>query len=146
MTSSNVTVQWGDVDCIHQNGEIIGYSVRYKIQGNGSTKTINVAEGVATKVVIFGLTNTTSYTLEVAAVNNAGIGVYSTPITHTNGRGKSSLDLCVYRTCTGYCVNRSTQWKCRVVPCSCHQSGSIEELCYSGNAVAVLSKHTKVTG
>ena len=27
VTSSNITVQWGPVDCIHRNGDITGYSV-----------------------------------------------------------------------------------------------------------------------
>ena len=44
-------------------------------------KTLNVSGGSATEVIISGLINSTTYAIEVAAVNSAGIGEYSTPIT-----------------------------------------------------------------
>ena len=81
VTSSNITVQWGAVDCIHHNGDITGYSVRYGVQGSGSTQTSDVSGGGATNIVISGLTSSTNYTVEVAAVNSVGTGVYSGPYT-----------------------------------------------------------------
>ena len=75
MTSSTLTVQWGMVPCIHRNGEITGYSVRYS--GGGSTQTVTVVE---MEVTIQDLMPSTNYFIEVAAVNNAGIGPYSDPI------------------------------------------------------------------
>ena len=77
VTSSSITVQWGAVDCIHRNGDITGYSVRYGVQGSGSTQTVSISGGGATQTVISGLTASTTYTIEVAAVNSAGTGVYS---------------------------------------------------------------------
>ena len=77
VTSSSITVQWGAVDCIHRNGDITGYSVRYGVQGSGSTQTVNVSGGGATMRLISGLTASTQYSIEVAAVNSAGTGVYS---------------------------------------------------------------------
>ena len=77
VTSSSITVQWEAVDCIHRNGDITGYSVRYEVQGSGSTQTVSVSGGGATMTTISGLTSSTTYTIEVAAVNNAGTGVYS---------------------------------------------------------------------
>ena len=77
MTSSSITVQWGAVDCIHRNGDITGYSVRYGVQGSGSTQTESVSEGATTEATISGLTTGTNYSVEVAAVNSAGTGVYS---------------------------------------------------------------------
>ena len=79
MTSST-TVQWGAVDCIDRNGDITGYSVRYGVQGSGSTQTVSVSGSGATMTTISGLESSTSYSIEVAAVNNAGTGVYSTSI------------------------------------------------------------------
>ena len=76
VTSSNITVQWGAVDCIHHNGDITGYSVRYRVQGSGSTQTRNVS---ITEATISSLMPSTTYSIEVAAVNSAGIGVYSDP-------------------------------------------------------------------
>ena len=75
-TSSTITVQWGMVPCIQRNGEIVGYSVRYS--GGGSTDTRLVAGGAARQTTISGLTPFTDYTIEVAAVNDAGTGQYST--------------------------------------------------------------------
>ena len=80
VTSSSITVQWGAVDCIHRNGDITGYSVRYGVQGSGSTQTMRVSGGSVTEATISGLTASTTYSFEVAAVNSAGTGVYSGPI------------------------------------------------------------------
>ena len=74
--SSNIIVQWGAVDCIHRNGDITGYSVRYGEVESGSTQTVSVSGG---SVTISNLTLSTNYTIQVAAVNSAGIGVYSDP-------------------------------------------------------------------
>ena len=79
VTSSNITVQWGAVDCIHHNGDITGYSVRYGVQGSGSTQTRDVSGGDTRQTTISGLNPSTNYSIQVAAVNSAGIGVYSTP-------------------------------------------------------------------
>ena len=91
MTSSSITVQWGAVDCIHRNGDITGYSVLHGVQGSGSAQTETVRGGNTTKTTISGLAPSTSYMIEVAAVNSAGIGVYSDPLTvETSVAGKST--------------------------------------------------------
>ena len=81
VTSFSITVQWGAVDCIQRNGDITGYSVRYGVQGSGSTPTESVSGGATTEATISGLAAATSYDIEVAAVNSAGTGVYSDPLT-----------------------------------------------------------------
>ena len=77
--STSITVQWGAVDCIHRNGDITGYSVRYGVQGSGSIQTVSVSGSGATTRLISGLESSTIYSVEVAAVNSAGTGVYSDP-------------------------------------------------------------------
>ena len=77
VTSSAITIQWWAVDCIHRNGDITGYSVRYGVQGSGTTQIESVSGGGATQTTISGLTQSTTYSIEVAALNNAGTGVYS---------------------------------------------------------------------
>ena len=74
--STSITVQWGSVPCIHQNGQITGYSVRYGVEGSGSTQTVTATGNGAT---ISDLIPSTNYIVEVAAVNSAGIGDYSDP-------------------------------------------------------------------
>ena len=93
VTSSSITVQWGAVDCIHRNGDITGYSVRYGVQGSGSTQTESVSGGTATEATISGLVAGTNYSIEVAAVNSAGTGVYSDTLTVlTSGNGLARED------------------------------------------------------
>ena len=78
VTSSSITVQWGAVDCIHRNGDITGYLVRYGVVGSGSTQTKSVS-GV-TEATISGLMSSTNYSIQVAAVNSVGSGDYTDPV------------------------------------------------------------------
>ena len=80
VNSSSITVQWGPVDCIHHNGDITGYSVRYGVYGS-NTQTMSVLGGAATESTITGLKSATNYSIQVAAVTSVGIGVHSTPTT-----------------------------------------------------------------
>ena len=80
VTSSSITVQVGAVDCIHRNGDITCYTVRFGVQENGSIQTVSVSGGGSTQTIIFGLTPSTNYSIEVAAVNSVGTGVYSNVI------------------------------------------------------------------
>ena len=79
MTSSSITVQWGAVDCIHHNGDITGYSVRYGVQGSENRETVSVLGEEATNRRISGLNSSTNYIVQVAAENLAGPGMYSEP-------------------------------------------------------------------
>ena len=79
VTSSTITVQWGEVPCIHQNGEITGYSVQYGVMGSGNTQNMTVDGASTTQTTISGLNPSTTYSIEVAAVNSNGTGVYSGP-------------------------------------------------------------------
>ena len=74
--STTVTVQWGEVPCIHQNGAITGYSVQYGVEGSGSTQTL-IFTGNGAEIP--GLVTSTNYTVQVAAITSAGVGVYSDP-------------------------------------------------------------------
>ena len=80
ITSSTIILQWGPVDCIDRNGYITGYSVRYGVQGNGSTQTMSVSGGGTTETTITGLMPSTTYSIEVAAVNTINSGEYSDPL------------------------------------------------------------------
>ena len=80
------------MDCIHRNGDIKGYSVRYGVYGSlVHSKNYTIITGRYSGGVyeISGLTPSTTYTIEVAAVNSAGTGVYSDPLTvSTPDRGE----------------------------------------------------------
>ena len=83
MTSSSITVQWGAVPCIHRNGDITGYSVQYGMVGSESTQNMSVSGDNAT---ISNLAPSTKYIVQIAAMNDAGTGEYSDPVT-TNTDG-----------------------------------------------------------
>ena len=76
-SSSTLTVQWGSVPCIHQNGVITGYSVQYGVEGSGDTMTMSVDGADTTQTTIGDLMSSTTYSIQVAAVNSEGTGVYS---------------------------------------------------------------------
>ena len=98
-TTSNITVQWGAVDCIDHNGDITGYSVRYGVQGTAEgDRTVKMATGDSSggMYTISGLSPATVYTVEVAAVNSVGTGVYSDPITVVTVGEDSNTCSCVY--------------------------------------------------
>ena len=80
VASSTITVQWGEVPCIHQNGVITGYSVQYGVEGSGNTPQTMAVDGAATTQTTIGdLMSSTTYSIQVAAVNSEGTGVYSDP-------------------------------------------------------------------
>ena len=80
-SSTSITVQWGSVPCRHQNGQITGYSVQYEAVGSSETGSEMVSgDSSGGTATISGLTRWTMYTVQVAAVNSAGTGVYSTPL------------------------------------------------------------------
>ena len=76
-TSSTITVQWETVPCIHQNGNITGYSVQYEVNGSGNTQTVNVNGAGVTEATLSNLAASTAYSVQVAAVNDADYGVFS---------------------------------------------------------------------
>ena len=80
VTSSTITVQWGMVPCIHQNGPITGYSVRYGVMGS-SEREIEEVVGDQRTATISELAAATVYEYEVAGITTADTGVYSDTMT-----------------------------------------------------------------
>ena len=79
VSSTSINVTWGPVDCRHQNGEIIGYTVRYWEEGGGRRPSFPSGDSSGGMTTLSGLTKQTVYTVEVAARTSAGTGVYSQP-------------------------------------------------------------------
>ena len=75
-SSTSITVQWGPVECRHQNGEIAGYMVRYVEEGSSGVLMVS-GDSSGGMTTITGLTRETLYTVQVAAVTSAGTGVRS---------------------------------------------------------------------
>ena len=82
VTSSTITVVWGEVPCIHQNGVITGYSVQYEVMGSGNTQTVAVdGDSNGGMATISGLEAAAMYEYQVAGRTIVGPGEYSSPMT-----------------------------------------------------------------
>ena len=77
VTSSSISLHWGPVDCIQRNGDISGYTVQYEVQGSGNIQNKRVSGNATNEVTILELNVSANYNIQVAAVNSAGVGVYS---------------------------------------------------------------------
>ena len=76
INSTAISLSWGEVNCTERNGAITGYSVQYSIVGGMQSTTVNVT-GDVNSTVIGGLTEFMTYTVNVAAINDNGVGSYS---------------------------------------------------------------------
>ena len=57
--------------------------MRYGVHSSGNSHTVYVPGAATTETTISELTSTTTYSIEVAALNSAGTGNYSYPINAT---------------------------------------------------------------
>ena len=80
VTQVSITIHWELLPCQDQNGDITGHSVRYGEVDSDTSQTVSVPGGENNQTVISGLVPSTEYWIQVAAVNSAGTGDYSTPI------------------------------------------------------------------
>ena len=80
-TSVNVTIAWDAVNCIERNSNITGYVVRFTPPSTSGNDGVMVAGtgDAGGMVTIDGLTPSTQYSIQVAAVNSDDrVGVFST--------------------------------------------------------------------
>ena len=86
--SSSIDISWGEVPCLHRNGEITGYVIMYKKKGvNGGGRQMS-RQTQEVRIMVDGHTATiddldplTEYSVMVAGVNSAGTGQFSEPVT-----------------------------------------------------------------
>jgi len=77
----DLTIRWNDTNCMGVNGFITGYIICY---GNDTFSGAVFIDNVLTMTYnIEGLSRGKNYSIEVAAVDGARIGVYSMPIIGT---------------------------------------------------------------
>ena len=82
-SSTRITVQWGPVECRHQNGEVTDYWVTYgEEESTEEARSVQMVSGDSSggMTTVSGLTKETVYTVQVAAVTSSGTGVYSDPL------------------------------------------------------------------
>ena len=76
MSSTAITVEWEVVPCIEQNGDITGYTVCV-LESGEMERVEDVVGDDVNEVTISELTPSTTYSIQVAAVNSEGTGPYS---------------------------------------------------------------------
>ena len=84
---TNISIQWGEVDCVERNGLITGYSVRYGPSPRGEI----TSDAESRVLVIDQLQIRTNYSIEVAAINEHGVGKYSSAVEITTAVPQSML-------------------------------------------------------
>ena len=77
VTFFSITVKWSKVNCSYQNGNITGYLLKYGEVGSDRQQTINASRAEKSEITITDLKLATNYSIQIAAVNNAGTGMYS---------------------------------------------------------------------
>ena len=91
VSSTVISVQWDGLNpCRHVNGLIVLYRVQYTEVASGVVQSKDVAgewNVMNAETSLTGLTPSTSYSIQVAAVNvEGGVGLYSEPLTRQTSR------------------------------------------------------------
>ena len=86
VSSTVISVQWDGLHpCRHVNGRIVLYRVQYIEVASGVVQSQDVVgewNVLNADISLTGLTASTSYSIQVAAVNEEGdVGLYSDPVT-----------------------------------------------------------------
>lgn len=80
VNSTSISITWEAVTCVYCTGGIIGHVVRHWDQEKDSVVTVSRTHTV-NQHTLHGLTPSTKYSIEVAAVYNNVEGAFSSPIT-----------------------------------------------------------------
>jgi len=96
ISSTNITIAWDAVNCTERNSNITGYVVHYtppSTSGNDSVMVAGTGDAGG-MVTIGGLTPSTQYSIQVAAVNsNGSVGVPTALLSMNTSSGE--LCFCV---------------------------------------------------
>ena len=92
INSTSIQIQWGDVDCIKRNGEILGYNVIYGAVGYPQPSLSLGISPTERSLVLNNLIPHTNYSLLVAAENSNGTGPHREVVVNTSAvEGKFKL-------------------------------------------------------
>ena len=100
---ASLRVTWQPPPLIDQNGPLVGYTISYHRTDDFSTAPSMGATGNET--IISGLDPFVSYSVQVSARNDKGLGIASSIINQVSGQdGKYNIYICV---CVSVCVGVS---------------------------------------
>ena len=100
MSSTVISVQWHGLDpCRHVNSRIVLYRVQYTEVASGVVQSKDVAgewNVMNAETSLTGLTPSTSYSFQVAAVNEEGdVGLYSHPLRRQTSKFSTATVSCM---------------------------------------------------
>ena len=95
-TVFTITVKWDPVDCMHQNGLITEYIIQYYYKQDRKNETMVYTTSML-EYTITDLQPLTVYVIEVAAVNDAGIGIYGNITAETKSCKLQSFSLLIQK-------------------------------------------------
>ena len=81
-------LSWKPIPCCHQNGEILQYYIEYETSVPESVVYQDNTVGEVRQIILHNLLPNTKYEVKVAAVNSAGIGIFSPPVELITPGGK----------------------------------------------------------
>jgi len=91
ISSTNIIIAWDAVNCTERNSNITGYVVRFtppSTSGNDSVMVTGTGDAGG-MVTIDGLTPSTQYSIQVAAINSDGnVGLVATSLSVTTSSGE----------------------------------------------------------
>ena len=102
-TVFTITVKWEPVDCMYQNGVITEYIIQYYKQDRENETMVNATTSTL-EYTITDLQPLTTYVIEVAAVNDAGIGIYDSIIAETKLCKLRSFNLLIQKESPLVCI------------------------------------------
>ena len=89
VNSTAVTLSWSEVQCFNGSGTVTHYLVQYQSMCGGPVENVTTSGTVQT---VSGLTLSTEYTFQVAAVDVNGTGPFSQAV--TQGGNYSITTIC----------------------------------------------------
>ena len=92
-TVFTITFKWDPVDCMYHNGVITEYIIQYYKQDRENETIVNSTSML--EYTITDLQPLTTYMIEVAAVNDAGIGIYGNITAKTKSCKLQSFSLLI---------------------------------------------------
>ena len=90
-----ITVKCDPVDCMYQNGLITEYIIQYYKQDRENETIVNATSML--KYTITDLQPLTVYVIEVAAMNDGGIGIYGSITAETKSCKLQSFSLLIQK-------------------------------------------------
>ena len=95
ITVFTITVKWDPVECMHQNGLITEYIIQYYKEDRENETMVYTTSML--EYTITDLKPLTVYVIEVAAVNDAGIGIYDNITAKTKSCKLQSFSLLIQK-------------------------------------------------